>query len=81
MATEEQIKERAYYIWEQEGQPEGKDLEHYLRAKQMLEAEEAARILEIAPKHPFIELAPQTPPVEIASPSKKGKKSSRHKKR
>lgn len=40
MATEEQIRELAYYIWEQEGCPEGKDLEHYFRAKKMLEYKE-----------------------------------------
>jgi hypothetical protein len=42
MASEEQIKELAYAIWEQEGRPEGKDLDYYFRAKQMLEEREAA---------------------------------------
>ena len=42
MVTEEQIRELAYAIWEQEGRPEGKDLEYYFRAKQMLEEQEAA---------------------------------------
>ncbi len=42
MVTEEQIKELAHAIWEQEGRPEGKDVEHYYRAKQMLEEREAA---------------------------------------
>ena len=42
MVTEEQIRELAYAIWEQEGRPEGKDLEYYFRAKQMLEEREAA---------------------------------------
>jgi hypothetical protein len=42
MVTEEQIRELAYSIWEQEGRPEGKDLEYYFRAKQMLEEREAA---------------------------------------
>ncbi len=41
MPTEAQIRELAYRIWEQEGKPEGKDREHYFRAKQMLEAQEA----------------------------------------
>jgi hypothetical protein len=41
MATEEQIKELAYFLWEKEGQPEGKHLEHYSRAKQILEEQEA----------------------------------------
>ena len=42
MVTEEQIRELAYAIWEQEGRPEGKDLEYYFRAKQMLEEREIA---------------------------------------
>jgi starch phosphorylase len=42
MVTEEQIRELAYSIWEQEGRPEGKDQEYYFRAKQMLEEQEAA---------------------------------------
>ena len=42
MATEEQIRDLAYAIWEQEGRLEGKDLEYYFRAKQMLEERDAA---------------------------------------
>jgi hypothetical protein len=41
MATEEQIKELAYFIWEKEGRPDGKHLEHYSRARQILEDQEA----------------------------------------
>lgn len=41
MVTEEQIRELAYSIWEQEGQPNGKDWEHYYKAKLMLEEREA----------------------------------------
>lgn len=41
MATEEQIRQLAYAIWEKEGRPEGKDLEHYYRAQQILEEQEA----------------------------------------
>jgi hypothetical protein len=41
MASDEQIREMAYYIWQQEGHPEGKASEHYFRAKQMLEAQES----------------------------------------
>jgi hypothetical protein len=32
-AEEEQTRERAYYIWEKAGRPEGRDLEHWLVAK------------------------------------------------
>ncbi len=44
MATEEQIRQLAYSIWKKEGCPEGKDLEHYYRAKQILEEQEALQV-------------------------------------
>jgi hypothetical protein len=37
---EEKIRERAYAIWEQEGRPDGKHLEHWSRAKRMIAAAE-----------------------------------------
>lgn len=40
--SEVAIRERSYYIWESEGFPEGKDREHWLRAKAELEAEDEA---------------------------------------
>jgi hypothetical protein len=43
MPTEEQIRELAYQMWEQQGRPEGKDVEHYFAAKQILEEQEAAQ--------------------------------------
>jgi len=43
MPAEEQIRELAYQMWEQEGRPEGRDVEHYFAAKQMLEEQEAAQ--------------------------------------
>jgi starch phosphorylase len=42
MVTEEQIRELAYFIWEQEGRLKGKDQEYYFRAKQILEEKKAA---------------------------------------
>jgi hypothetical protein len=36
MATDERIKELVYSIWEEEGHPEGKYVEYYFRAKQIL---------------------------------------------
>jgi hypothetical protein len=39
MISDEQIRELAYQIWQQEGCPEGKATEHYFRAKQILEKE------------------------------------------
>ncbi len=32
-----QIRERAYHIWVDEGQPEGRELDHWLRAKSEVE--------------------------------------------
>jgi len=43
MPTEEQIRQLAHSLWEQDGRPEGKDVEHYLAAKQILEKQEAAQ--------------------------------------
>ena len=38
---ERRIRDRAYRIWLDEGQPDGKYLEHWLRAKREVEEEEA----------------------------------------
>jgi len=58
MATEEQIKELAHTIWEQEGRPAGGDVEHYFRAKQIIDEQEAvqAKVSKMAPS-PITELA------------------------
>lgn len=32
-ADEARIRERAYHIWVEEGRPEGRDVEHWLRAR------------------------------------------------
>lgn len=39
MISEEAIRMRSYYIWISDGCPEGKDLEHWQRAKRELESE------------------------------------------
>jgi hypothetical protein len=44
LAEEEDIKKRAYFIWINEGRPEGKDKEHYFRAKSELESEEQSAV-------------------------------------
>jgi hypothetical protein len=36
----ERIRARAYAIWEQQGRPEGKGLENWLRAKRLVDAED-----------------------------------------
>jgi len=38
-ATEDAIRLRSYMIWEREGCPEGKALEHWLRAREELAAD------------------------------------------
>ncbi len=37
MISEEAIRQRSYAIWEREGRPQGKAMEHWLRAKTELE--------------------------------------------
>ena len=66
MVTEQQIKELAFAIWEEEGRPEGKDLEHYFRAKQILEERQASSLIELTPS-PISKL-PQRPPTPQLAP-------------
>ena len=70
MATEEQIRILAYSIWEQEGCPEGKKEEHYYRARQILEEQEATSGVSFRQPPPVINLPP---------PSEKLKSPIRHK--
>ena len=65
MVTEEQIRDLAYAIWEQEGRPEGKDLEYYFRAKQMLEEQEAASSSTKEPVPPASALQPPSEPKKL----------------
>ena len=37
--VERRIRDRAYSIWEEEGRPEGRDVDHWLRAAQEIAAE------------------------------------------
>ena len=65
--TDEAIRDRSYYIWEREGFPEGKDLEHWLRAKAELEAEleahqRAASVLDGSPNFVMPRPAISAPP-------------------
>lgn len=71
MATEEQIRELAYFIWEQQGRPEGKDVEYYHRAKQILEEQEAASSPAKAPVPPASSLQPPSAPKPIERPTSK----------
>ena len=67
MVTGEQIKELAHAIWEQEGRPEGRDVEYHFRAKKTLEEQEASRVIQLAPTAPLVELAPP-PPIALLAP-------------
>jgi len=40
MVSEEAIRQRSYEIWQREGRPEGKALNHWLQAKAELEREQ-----------------------------------------
>lgn len=42
---EERIRARAYQIWEEEGQPEGRDVEHWIRAVLELARDGELRLL------------------------------------
>lgn len=70
MVTEEQVKELAYSMWQQEGCPEGKDVEHYYRAKQALEERENSAAPASTPASTLTRSS--TPPKSSSkSPSKK----------
>lgn len=43
MVSEEAVRRRSYEIWLQEGRPDGKAVEHWLRAKVELEAAQPTR--------------------------------------
>jgi hypothetical protein len=77
MATEQQIKELAYALWEEEGRPEGKDMEHYFRAKQILEQREAAPLLELPGAVRLTELTSPPPVPQLPPPATKKKKATR----
>jgi hypothetical protein len=49
MVTQQQIKELAFPILGEEGCLEGKDLEQYFRAKQILEERQASSLIELTP--------------------------------
>lgn len=70
MVTEEQVKELAYSIWEQEGCPAGKHLEHYYHAKQRLEERESR----LVPASNPVSTAP-TSARAMSSPKSRGSKS------
>ncbi len=81
MITEEQIRELAHSIWEQEGCPNGKDVEHYFRAKNILEERESSQVIELAPPPPKIALEPPPPTViELGVPLRSKRRSRKKRK-
>jgi Protein of unknown function (DUF2934) len=75
MVTEEQIRELVHSIWEQEGRPNGKDVELYFRAKKILEDLESSHIFELAAPPPQIALEPPTPIIELGAPLRSKRRS------
>ncbi len=62
MGTEDEIKKLAYKLWEEEGQPEGRDVEHYFRAKQILKAQESRNLPPLVGAPPPVEEIATAPP-------------------
>ena len=42
MPTQDEIKQLAHRLWEEDGRPEGKDVEHWRKAAAMLESGQSA---------------------------------------
>jgi hypothetical protein len=42
MPTQDEIRELAHRLWEEDGRPKGKDLEHWTKATAMLESGQSA---------------------------------------
>jgi len=86
MSSDENIRELAYFIWEQEGCPDGKDSEHYFRAKKIMEARESVQIIQIAEEPEAAgsassELEMETPPEQTSRKPTTRKKSTPRKPR
>lgn len=60
---EAKIKERAYQLWEREGRPHGKDLEHWRRAEQEVKSQADQGILQrsVERSNPSPRMAPTSP--------------------
>ncbi|MBI2846316.1 MAG: DUF2934 domain-containing protein [Chloroflexi bacterium] len=60
MNKEEETKKVAYFIWENEGRPRGKDVEHYFKAEHIIAEREATQIAQL-PREPQASKAPTVP--------------------
>ncbi len=54
MVSEDAIRRRSHEIWIEQGRPEGRDLEHWLRAEAELEKEQQKRDLRTVAYHTLI---------------------------
>jgi len=61
---EARIRERAYYLWEEDGRPEGRDAEFWERARELIGMEENADAA-LRP-NPMTQAAPAEKPIEEA---------------
>jgi len=80
MPTEQQIRELAYAIWEQEGRPDGKDQEHYFRAKQILDEKEKPPLVQLTTAPSGMRLTTPPPARQLGSPPNKRGTAARRKK-
>jgi hypothetical protein len=65
--TEERIRERAYRLWLEEGQPEGKASEHWEKARELLALESDPEEGKKSPGEGYNKTGPWGEPVEQAS--------------
>jgi hypothetical protein len=80
MEREEEIRLIAYSLWEQEGRPDGKDVEHYFRAIKILEEREAGGSA-FTHETPSVLITPPPTRVELLSSPPKPNTRSRGKKK
>lgn len=66
---EEQIRNRAHAIWESEGQPEGRDKEHWAQAEGEHGGGDAETQAEAAPPEPAATPEPEATPVAPVTPA------------
>jgi hypothetical protein len=73
----QQIRLEAYYIWEREGRPEGRALEHWVAAEQLLGAEPAEALdgaIRAWLEEPAVPPAPQPTPAAAPTATRRGRK-------
>lgn len=79
MATEEEIKRMAYKLWQEEGQPDGKHLEHYFRAIRILEEQGTTNSSLLISEPPVAEISSAAPTPLLKPRNKPWSKKTRQK--